>query len=294
MQCTLSRALAVTPPRPFLLLGAGTYQTGNLTITGTRHLIGDGAPRPEITNIASGPILIIEGPGSEVTIENLRLAGATTGTNGDGNAIELASGSAQVLRVVRSELSNNAGSGISGGGASVTVIESLLMNNGDDGVELIDCRADIDRTIAIGNKTGFFLDSGSYTVTNSFAVRNTDRGIDIFPSQPSVIEFNTVVDNAIGISCIGGGGAMGTFPNNLIARNGKNLEGSVCTYPSSVIIGDQISDLKFVSPDAAPFDYHIRAGSSAVGAAEPSTTDHDFDGDPRPATGADVGADQLP
>ena len=85
-----------------------------------------------------------------------------------------------------------------------------------------------------------------------------------------------------------------SFPNSLIVRNTTNTSGDTsCTFSGSIITND-ISQLHFMQPDTAPYDYHLGAGSVAIDAAVASTVDHDFDGDARPkGKGRDVGADEA-
>jgi hypothetical protein len=86
--------------------------------------------------------------------------------------------------------------------------------------------------------------------------------------------------------------------NNIIARNtmaNVTCMAADCSTTGSIILGSDISALKFVSPDVAPYDYHLMDGSSALGAAVGDTSVMtDLDGEMRPATGADVGADERP
>ncbi|MBA2540076.1 MAG: right-handed parallel beta-helix repeat-containing protein, partial [Deltaproteobacteria bacterium] len=200
------------------------------------------------------------------------------------------------LTISRSIMRGNARFGFEGRGATLVATDSIFRDNNEGGVDLVNATGRFDRCVVSGNAgTGMRLDAGVFVVRNSFVFRNGGTGIDIFASAVgNVVEFNTIVDNAVGVSCVFGANQPETpFPNNIIVRNGVNTSGGVvCTYPNS-ILATNISGLNFVSPDVAPFDYHIQAGSIAIDAAAATTLDHDFDGDPRPADAADVGADEL-
>ena len=294
--CMLQRALALLPGRPYLLLRAGAHQTTNtVTLAGIRHLIGEGQSRPTISNSLTGPIFRLSFA-SEITFENLEITGARSGPNGSGNGIEVAdnNGGAK-LRLLRTVLSNHDVSGVNGDSLVIEASETTFRNNLSHGVRLIDSRGTFERCSAFSNAgAGLFLDAGLYVVRNSFLYRN-QKGIEIFPSEVgNVIEFTTIADNTnVGIACISDGISTGVFPNNILARNTMNTVGASCTYPSSHLVGSDVSGLRFLSPNTAPFDYHIMMGSIAIDAAGPSDVMVDFDGDPRPSDAADVGADEL-
>ena len=138
-----------------------------------------------------------------------------------------------------------------------------------------------------------FVDHGLYTVTNNFIFRNAG-GIELYGNTGSVFEFNTIADNTnIGFYCQAFGSEL-SLPNNLLARNGTDVDVQNCTLSNSILGGSNIEPLKFKRPDSAPYDYHLQAGSSAVDIAGTSSVKVDFDGEARPAGAAnDVGADEL-
>ena len=199
------------------------------------------------------------------------------------------------MSVTNSMFRNNEASGIEAGQANVEAFDSVFTGNGA-GVRSSSGRGTFERCAVIANSNGLNLDAEVFVVRNNFIARNTNKGLEIFPSAPgNIVEFNTIVDNSVGVSCIFSNGLPETpFPNNLIVRNGVNTTGgTICTYPNSIIT-NVVADVRFVSPDTAPFDYHIQDGSIAIGGAGTTTLMLDFDGDPRPMTGAEVGADELP
>ncbi|HLL21256.1 MAG TPA: choice-of-anchor Q domain-containing protein, partial [Kofleriaceae bacterium] len=159
-------------------------------------------------------------------------------------------------------------------------------------VAVVDGKATIDRSTFTRNSKALFLDAGVFRVTNNFIVRN-DLGVDLFANGGTLIQFNTIVDNAKGLNCHAFDGPL-QLQNNLLARNAMGADLSDCSLANSLNANSAIGPLKFKSPDVAPFDYHITAGSSAVDHGSATTVNTDFDGQPRPAGAAsDMGADEL-
>ena len=302
---SISVALAKMPPRAYVLVSPGTYSSAaTVAPIGERWIIGAGNA-PVLTRSSDGPIVTIGG-GSTVRLENLEIAGAVgigpdAATTGYGIAFQISSGTAN-LELHHVTVRDNAAHGLRGGGCTLTAIDSAFIDNARDGVSLGECTATFDRCLVSGNQHGLILDGGLYSITNSFIVRNVgdeSTGIDLFSENPGQrVEFNTIVDNidtsgtnlGVGFRCNLTGPA--SFPNNIIGRNARQTTGTNCTYPGSIIIDTDIAPLKLASPDTAPYDYHLTAGSIAIDAATQATLDHDFDGDPRSAP-RDVGADEL-
>ena len=292
--CSLVRGIQLTPPKQHLLLDAGTHTlTASLTIGGTRNLIGAGTVRPRVTNSANGPIFKAA-LGADITVEHLELTGAKNGITPpqtDAFAIQIPDGNITV-RAKDMLFSNNLGSGIDGRKCTIEVFDSTFLTNGR-AIAIVDSKATIDRSTFSDNNTALFLDAGLFTVTNNFIVRN-EQAIDLFANAGTRIEHNTVVDNTSGLSCQSFDGPM-QFPNNLFARNTMNTPNLTdCALSNSITAGTDIGPIKFKSPDAAPFDYHITAGSSAIDLAATSTATVDFDGEARPnGPAGDIGADEL-
>lgn len=298
--CGIVRGLALSPPLQFIVLANGTYsQIATLTISGRRNLIGTGTTRPILTRSVAGPIVSLA-LGADVTFEHIEFSGATNGGGGGnttGSGILCPDGSANnmgvTVRVKDGAFINNQGAGIEARKCAVEVFNSTF-NTNSQGLGVVDTNAKVERSSFTGNKTALFLDAGLFLVTNNFITRN-EEGIDLFANAGTIVEFNTIADNTVfGLRCQSFAGAT-PFPNNLLARNMVNTPASTtCSYPNSITATTDIGPIKFKSPDAAPFDYHITAGSSAIdlGAATSLTTD--FDGETRPIGAApDIGADEL-
>ena len=299
---TITRALALMPARPYLVIAAGAYpNAAALSPSAERWLIGTGAP-PSLTRTTDGPIISVTGGGADLHLDNLIIEGAT-GNSGDGIYFTQI-GAVAELTLHHVTVRNNSQSGLNAVGPIVAT-ESTFSNNGFQGVRLSESVATFDRCLVTENDAGMDLDGGRYTVTNTLISRNTSSvyavyGINLYSTIGGHrIEFNTIVDNVNLAASVGAGfgcnlSAATSFPNNIIARNTKQTQGSNCFYPNSLISDADISALKFRSPDTAPYDYHLQTGSTAIDAATVSTVDHDFDGDARPnGPGRDVGADEY-
>lgn len=295
--CSLTRAFAVTPARKYLLLRPGTYaNTSTVLVTGPqRWIIGSGT-RPTITRSTQGPIFTID-EGTDVTFENVQISGATGTTTPAGRGIDcpLDPPGARTVRLRDVTIAQHADSGVRSQGCTVHAFRSNFVDNGAIGMDLRDSNGTVDRCTFAGNQLGAIsFDDGIFELTNSFIYRN-GGGISFYStSTGNRFEFNTIVDNGnaiAGVACAGGS-APSSHPNNIIVRNMPNTVGNTCTFPSSLVLETDIAAVKFKSPDAPPYDYHLTAGSTAIDLATQSTVDHDFDGEPRTAP-RDVGADEL-
>lgn len=294
------RAIAVSPPRRYVLIDSGTYSsTSAIILSGARTLIGRGAGRPVLTRSTDGAI-IEDGVGADLKLEHIEIFGARGMSPNDGNGILCRSGSTK-FELADMTVRMNASSGFAGS-CSLVASSSHFDDNGYDGVQLIASTATIERCTANGNGgAGLFLDAGTFTVSNTVVARNARMGVELYATGPgNVFEFNTVIDNGRaaqnpsgGFDCNLQGAGSGTIANNIIARN-LPFQTTGCVVANSLIIDDDIAPLKFKSPDAAPYDYHIQPGSTAVDFGGTSTIKIDMDGEARPAGAAnDIGADEL-
>jgi hypothetical protein len=292
MKCSLTHGTSIA--LPYVVLSPGTFSlSATITLVGTIGLIGSGSVKPEVTMSTTGSIFRI-GPGADVTFSNLRVRGAT-GTSG-----ALASGidcpnspaGARHVHLIDFDAAQNQYYGVFARQCTIDALRSTFTSNGFDGFSSTDGEAAFERCLASGNTgSGFNLDVGLYHITNSFAFRNGDIGINMYGNTGSTGEFNTVADNTNGGFICGVPNLA--YPNNLIVRNGVNTS-ATCTYPGSLIT-DVTSGINFKSPDVSPYDYHLMAGSIAIDAAQTSATlGVDYDGDARPqGAGRDVGADEY-
>lgn len=298
--CTLAKGIALTPPRQFIVVLPGTHTLSNtLAMSGTRSLIGSGDPRPIITRTGTGPIItVISGAGSDISLDHLQLSGATSiGGGQTGWAVLCPDGTQMGMRgTVRMRdalVTQNESGGIEARKCTVEISTSTFTSTAN-AVSVVDTNATIHRNTFNNNTRAVFLDAGVFVVTNNFIYRN-ETGIELFANAGSVVEYNTIADNSMfGFSCQGFDAAE-QFGNNLLARNPENLPNPFnCSFPNTISAGTDIAPIKFKSPDVAPFDYHIQAGSSALDLGSTGKVTTDFDGESRPfGSGADIGADEL-
>jgi hypothetical protein len=159
---------------------------------------------------------------------------------------------------------------------------------------------------------GVSLTQAGFDITNSLIDNNGANGafggISITQPQndPLRIAFNTIVDNRLGsgsapsgIDCTGTS-PMPAFHSNLITGNqdgagGIQVSGQPnCVYEYS-LINPEVEGTGNTSGDPAfGADYRIGEGSDAIdlGMDDSGIVD-DIDGEDRPATAADIGADEL-
>jgi hypothetical protein len=291
-------------PRPYLKI-TGAFSEA-VTISRDVTVLAD--PGASLTRATNGAIVTVNGS-SRVEIHDLTI---TSSHSGNDPGISTADASALTLK--RVTVSANKGHGVQCAGASFTASQSTFSGNGQNGIACSKGSVTVSSSTITKNAAGGLNANGtSYDVTNNFIYDNGDRnssdvgGVTLGPAGTgSRFEFNTVVDNhardfftdiSPGVVCGESGFAA---PNNIIAanavhddvnRSNSNVAGP-CTFPTS-IVSASIVDLMFVSP-VDPRDYHLMAGSTAIGMATTATTvTTDFDGDPRKATGNDQGADQY-
>lgn len=298
---TIDRAVGLTPVRPYILIGTGTYsQPTPLTLRDTRWLIGKGSPMPTLRRSTDGPIVLVQAA-ANVTLERLEITGATGAlanpdtTNGRGVKC-LVLGGAPVLSIRDSLVHGNQGSGIEGRNCTIKAYGTAFNQNGFIGIEATDSTVTADCCTFTNNQVGMTLDGGLFQITNNVIARNSDIGIAYYSATSgNRLEFNTIVDNGLtgptGTGFVCDQSPPASFPSNIIARNPRQTSGTGCSYPSSIIVDTDIAPLRFKSPDVAPYDYHLMPGSIAVDMGTVSTLDHDIDGDARPnGAGRDVGA----
>ncbi|NVB82673.1 MAG: right-handed parallel beta-helix repeat-containing protein [Kofleriaceae bacterium] len=309
MPCTkVAKALATG--RPYVKLQGMTNE--QVTVAGkTVALFAD--PGAKLTSTTNGIILKVEGA-TQLTIHDLEISGAS----GAGNpGISLQPGNTANVSLYRVTVSGNQGGGITASGGALALYESTVSGNQGSGLSLSGVSLTMSRSLVSINRGGGISISGtsSFDITNNFIFRNGDPdasmfgGVNIGVATPGVnrFEFNTIADNRSSPGTIRAGGVLCDIPgfaggNNIIARNAVGGSTTVtnaqtlgqCTYPTSKIQAD-VTDLAFVSADAAPYNYKLTAGSSAIDQATTSSSiNSDYDLDVRPQGGQkDIGADEY-
>jgi hypothetical protein len=332
---TIQSGLAATTagaPRPYLKL-KGAFDEA-VVINRNVTLLAE--PGTSLTRGTDGPIVSVTGT-SVVEINDLLI----TESNRDGDPGVITSDTSE-LTLKRVTISKSEGNGISCAGKSLTLSDSIVRDSKHSGIACtagnlnvssstidgndllgISCtagKATISSSIITSNEGGgIALGGASFAITNTFVVRNgtpgsgtvgsTVGGVEIPPESVAAgsrFEFNTVVDNHIKQSSVGGGITCDldgfTAANNIIARNDVNGDLTrtnsntfgLCSYPTSSVL-QAVTTLNFVSADSDPRDYHLKVGSVAIGqATTASTVMVDADGDTRPqGNGNDQGADEF-
>lgn len=195
-------------------------------------------------------------------------------------------GSGTTVEIRRSTISKNRGNaGVYAYNAAMTTIESSVI------------------TANTGTNGGVSI-NGPFTMRNNIIAANgtatsTIGGLTL-SSTSAVFEFNTVANN---ISSGSGAGMSCATPigvsNSILS--GNKVNGCTVTYSLADTLlagtGNKTGAPMFLSTDAAnpasPMFYRIGAASAARDSAGPATIVDDIDGDPRPATGKDMGADEY-
>jgi fibronectin type 3 domain-containing protein len=121
------------------------------------------------------------------------------------------------------------------------------------------------------------LELANNTIVNS----GSHAGVRISDNTTAVFTNNIVAGHGVGIEVTGNGSVLA---NRTLFHNNAD-DGIRGTNP---IFGDP----RFVNPPAG--DFHIKAGSAAIGAGVDAGVEIDIDGEARPGLGGiDVGADEL-
>jgi hypothetical protein len=229
-----------------------------------------------------------------------------------------ASGTVEVLGMeLRQSATGLDCSGSVGSTVTAVLIDVLVTTHAAVGVSAFRCDLVMKRTRVSGAvEGGVALNLAGFDITNSIIDGNGAAGafggISIIMPQPSPqrIEFNTIVDNqgasgtnARGIDC-DAIDAMPPFRNNLITGNtdpggvGQVTGMPNCGYQYSLINPEVTGEGNTSGlPDFVGADYRIGAASDAIDSAGDnsgaSRVPDDIDGDDRPMTGADIGADEY-
>jgi len=220
----------------------------------------------------------------------------------------------KAMSINGSTIRDNGQIGVQCNNGTLSVSTTTVRNSGQLGVSTNNCALTMSASMIRDNTGGGIqVMNATFDVINSFLVHNGATNSTVGGAAlgaPSLIgnrfEFNTVADNHLKESTLISAGVvcdtLGVMlPNNIIAHN--DINGDVtrgnantigaCTYPSSAV-GTPLADLKFANSTTGSYDYRLTAGSVAIGAASTlSTIAVDFEGDPRPATGKDQGADEY-
>jgi hypothetical protein len=268
-----------------------------------------------LTRGAGSDVLTVRDPGTSVTIYDLTISGAQGSSVGI-----LLSGGVPALSLMRVTVSNNAGGGITSAG-SLTIDHSAITDNGSSGPGIFvtggslslaqsEVSANQGGGVQVPAAAAKFTIVSNKFIGNGSAISSTGAvNIGANFASTNLLEFNTFYKN---LSIDKKGSAIQCDPATFTARanimfgNGTatNLEqtSGTCTHIYSIAnpgtvptgTGNQGSDPLFM--DAAGGNFHLQAGSPAIGAANalaPLTglSARDFDDHPR-ANPVNLGAYQ--
>lgn len=299
---------AVKTNRPFIKV-QGTINDQVVLSSVNVTFIAD--PGAKLTDTMNGILLKIDGS-SQVAIYDLEIGGAS-GPSTPGIFIQPSSSATVTL--TRARLADNTGAGIAMNSGVVNISQSTISGNTGPGISASGGTLAISRSTVASNSGGGILTSATpFTIRNNFIYRN---GNTVMASSggvgaagivdPSVLEFNTIVDNLASGDTLSVAGVLCDHtgfvaPNNLIFRNIGGAAGNVqtlgsCSYGNSFVnagTGPADNTLMFAHSNSMPFDYHLtQATPGTIIDAAGTCTGVDFDGDARPAGAAcDLGADE--
>ena len=309
---------AVNTSIPYIKVSSmGGVLTPNATTTiNGKAVIILADPGATLARTGSGVNLEVSNGDADVQIYDLEISGASD------VGISIPKGGMPKLALTRVRVASNMAGGISATSGIVTVSQSTITGNLGLGIAMDGGTLRVSQSTISSNSKGGISVSGTgatFDITNCFIFRNGDDtdasigGLSLTGGSAgtSVFSFNTVVDNRIRNTDVSAGGVLCDIPsfaasNNIIARNFRNNMSNQsnsntlgqCQHLTSTIVSNTsaVSGLKFVLPDNAPYNYHLKQGSSAIDqATTPSTLGFDFDGDSRPQGGGrDQGADEVP
>ena len=286
-------AMAVNTGKAYIKVAAGVVEDMNgTTIDGKKvSILAD--PGAILDRSSTGPILLVRGTNTDVSIYDLRITGAA-GANESAIQLEPGGGTPS-LSLIRVTVDQNEGRGVSSTGGALTISRSTFSGNQRGGISVSGAE-------------------GTFDITNNFIVQNgTDTSpmggvnITVVASGSSHFEFNTIADNRAATGATRSGGVLCditgfTALNNIVTRNRLGTDATaptaqtlgLCIFLTSKIQND-VAGLNFESPDMMPYSYKLSEGSSAIDqATTPSTVVVDHDGDPRPqGAQKDIGADEL-
>lgn len=287
--CSLPRAVTLTGSRPYVLLADGDYALestgGGLTLTGIVHIIGNRVSPPKIHDVSKRFVFGVA-DSANATLDGVWVTDATDNRLFPVQAIGCAP--TATLHVKHARFSDNNPAVRTTTGCKADFVDSSFERGG-----IVMSGSDVIVDRCVFTAASVSLGSGTYAITNSI-LTHSGTAVTMEARPGARFEFNTVVDNVVGVKCLQDGTAarLLDLSNSIIARNGTATDG-YCSTTTSYVSPD-VSGLAFTRPGLVPYDYHIGSQSSAIDQATGGMTAYDIDGQSRPSgVSADLGADEF-
>jgi hypothetical protein len=179
--------------------------------------------------------------------------------------------------VVAGNQANTQGSGLWFGGTSEDLTSGTLLHN----------------TIADNGSTALTTGGSTMLTADGSAVSAVDRGSGqgVFVDDYTTLALtNTIIAAHSGVGITVTAGSAAALEATLWYDNGSDAGGGGVIYTGMINVYD---DPGFVDP--AAWDYHLIAGSAAIGKGVDAGVTTDLDGDERPQGARyDIGADEYP
>lgn len=288
----------VDSAHPYIVLLPGIYVQGALDFTGkTATVCGSSA------TLDADQIAINASNGSSVRLRNFKMRPSAARIGILGARIFVIVSSNSDLTIDDADLEVTLPVAVQGG-PTITIRNSVISH----GLVNTSGTLVIDRSTFLSGASIEILGGGTTTIFNSVFVSSTGAtvlqidSIGDTTSQGRAYVANNTFSGG-GISCNGNALSTKFFDSNIFYNTDPLAMRNDCNYtynlilPSSTVVGNNniTGDPLFI--DGAHNDFHLRAGSPAIGAANPSPTEpngHDRDGKPRPqGKRAELGAYQY-
>lgn len=330
---TVTKALSETRTSGTIYVGRGHY-TERITVTRSVNLLGgyrEGDWSRDIAVYATtldaagtGTVVVIQGEGTEATVEGFTITGGETNGSGGGLIVHEKAAAAIRHNTITGNHAKNGGGGLLvwGNENADSVIDSnRIYDNVAEGTSVL-------APLAAGGLLhprqgpetgGGLLVSGQAGVVNNMIYGNTcPAGGDGMAlcgwSGPLQVYHNTVADNGgddgVGVELVGATLEI-SFCNNLIVGHGTGITSTsgaqgawdyngfydnAVAYAPGLTGGDHdvSGDPYFV--DRTGGNYHLNFASVMAGRGMDAGVSTDIDGDPRPSpdgTLPDLGADEI-
>jgi hypothetical protein len=314
--CSIAHAFAVASgDRHTIKLEPGSYTASIAPTNGVFIVDGRGATLTAPTNAPAFVVAV----NVNLTLFGLSIVEPNTGVNA--NAIECVSGSAMAILALDHVTIDTEGSAIFNCGFSMT--QSVVRGGNPAAAPFIfGLTSTIDRSLFDGGN-GLVFDGATTVahITNSVVANQTGTtgafsGAEFLGGEIGSlnVSFSTVINSKVicgstGSPVCAGGTSAGTCLDNSVVFNGATgapadtFTGAACTanhtlvFPQATTLAGA-NNKPGVNPmlkDPGNGDYHLKAGSPAIDAADPIVFGTpDFDGTPRPqGPRSDMGAFEL-